>query len=94
MCCLFSTLVLLGPRAAIFIWWLMEPARWGAAFDTYLWPIIGFFFLPLTTLMWVLVYPGGVDGFDIVWLGLAVVLDVASWGGGAYGNRGRVQGSY
>ena len=41
--------------------------------------------------MWVLVYPGGVDGFDIVWLGLAVVLDVASWGGGAYGNRGRMQ---
>jgi hypothetical protein len=94
MCCLFSTLVLIGPRAAIFIWWLMEPARWSAAFDTYLWPIIGFFFLPLTTLMWVLVFPGGVDGFDIVWLGLAVVLDVASWGGGAYGNRGRVQSSY
>jgi hypothetical protein len=94
MCCLFSTLVLLGPRAAIFIWWLMEPARWSAAFDTYLWPIVGFFFLPLTTLMWVLVYPGGVDGFDIVWLGLAVVLDVASWSGGAYGNRGRVQSSY
>ena len=90
MCCLFTTLVMAGPRAAIVIWWLLQPARWNAAFDTFLWPMLGFLFFPFTTLMYVLMAPGGIDGFEPVWLVIAVVLDVVSWTGGAYGNRGRV----
>jgi hypothetical protein len=93
MCCLFTTLVMLGPRAAIVVWWLLDPVRWGVAFDTFLWPLLGFLAFPFTTLMYVVVAPGGVEGFDVVWIGMAVLLDVLSWGGGAYGNRGRV-GSY
>jgi hypothetical protein len=92
MCCLFAALVLLGPRAAIFLWWLFEPARWGATFDTVIWPLVGFLFVPWTTLMYVLVFPGGVDGLDWVWLGLAFLIDLMSWSGGAYGNRGRMRG--
>lgn len=94
MCCLFTTLVMAGPRAAIVIWWLLQPVRWSAAFDTFIWPMLGFLFFPFTTLMYVLVAPGGIDGFDPVWLVIAVVLDVLSWTGGAYGNRGRVTGAY
>ena len=92
MCCFFTTLVLLGPRAAILIWWLAQPVRWQAAFDTWIWPLLGFIFVPWTTLMYVLVAPGGVAGFDWVWIALAVVADVAMWGGGAYGNRDRIPG--
>ena len=91
MCCLFTALVLLGPRAGILVWWLLEPGRWGAAFDTFVVPLLGFMFFPLTTLMYVAVFPGGVDGFDYVWLGLALLLDVGSWSGGAYGNRNRMR---
>jgi hypothetical protein len=91
MCCLFATLVALGPRAAILIWWLLEPVRWNAAFDTFIWPFLGFLIAPWTTLMWVIVAPGGVNGFDWVWIGIAVMMDVFSWFGGAYTNRGRVQ---
>jgi hypothetical protein len=29
-------------------------------------------------------------GFDWVWLGLALVADIASYSGGAYGNRNRL----
>ena len=36
MCCVIASLFALGPRAAILIWWLVEPVRWGAAFDTFL----------------------------------------------------------
>jgi hypothetical protein len=90
MCCIFTALVLLGPRAGIFFWWLLDPTRWNLAFDSFVVPIIGFLFFPLTTLMWVAVFPGGVDGFDIVWLGLAVILDLGSAFGGAYGNRDRL----
>ena len=46
MCCFITSLFLFGPRAAIFIWWLFQPARWAATFDTLLWPLVGFLLLP------------------------------------------------
>lgn len=91
MCCFFTTLVLIGPRAAILVWWLVEPARWESAFNSFFVALLGFIFLPWTTLMYVGVAPtGDVVGFDWVWLGLALVLDIAMYSGGAYGNRGRM----
>jgi hypothetical protein len=93
MCCIFTALVMLGPRAGIFFWWLYDPTLWSRAFDTFIVPAIGFLFFPFTTLMYVAVFPGGVDGFDYVWLALAVALDLTSAFGGAYGNRGRLSTS-
>jgi hypothetical protein len=94
MCCLFTTLVLAGPRAAMIIWWLMDPVRWELAFNSFLVPLFGFLLFPITTLTYVLVFPGGVDGLDILWMGIAVALDLSSAFGGAYGNKDRVQGAY
>jgi hypothetical protein len=91
MCCLFATLVLFGPRLGIIIWGLAQPARWEAAFSTFIWPLLGFVFLPWTTLMYVSVYPGGVEGFDWVWMGLAVLADIVSYSSSAYGNRDRIR---
>ncbi len=93
MCCLFTTLVLIGPRAAIFVWWLVDPVRWAVAFDSFLWPLVGFLLLPWTTLMYLIVVPGGVTGLDWLWIAIAFVLDLATWGGGGYGNRDRIPGS-
>jgi len=90
MCCAVAILFAFGPRAAILVWWLIEPIRWGAAFDTFLWPFLGFLVLPWTTLMYVAVLPGGINGFDYVWLAIAVAFDLFAWFGG-YGNRGRIQ---
>jgi hypothetical protein len=91
MCCAFTTLVLLGPRFAGLLWWLVQPARWSAAFNgAWLWPVLGLIFVPWLTLMFVIVAPGGVVGFDWVWLGLALVGDIGSYSGGAYGNRDRL----
>ena len=77
MCCLFAILVLIGPRAAILVWWLVDQLRWAAAFDTFIWPLLGFLFLPWTTLVWVLVFPGGIDGFDWLWLAIGLAIDIA-----------------
>jgi hypothetical protein len=86
--CLFFLLLLFGPRLVGVLWWLFEPLRWDATFGTVLLPILGLVFLPWTTLMYVLVAPGGMGGFDIVWLALAALADVASYaGGGVYGRR-------
>lgn len=90
MCCLLTVLLFLGPRAGILVWWLLDTARWTLAFDTFIWPLLGFIFLPWTTLMYVLIFPGGIVGFDWIWLGLGVLADISSYAGGGYGNRGRV----
>ena len=94
MCCFFTTLVLFGPRLAILIWWLVQPARWygtaASAFDSWFWPILGLIFLPWTTIMYVLVFPGGIVGFDWLWLGLGLLADIASYSGGVREGYGRV----
>ena len=91
MCCAFTTLVLLGPRFAGLLWWLVQPVRWSAAFNgSWLWPVLGLIFVPWLTLMYVIVAPGGIVGLDWLWLGLALVADIGSYSGGAYGNRNRL----
>jgi hypothetical protein len=90
---MFATLVLLGPRVAGLLWWLLAPLRWELAFNgSWLWPLVGLVFLPWTTLMYVIVAGGGVTGFDWVWIGLAVVSDIVSYSGSVYGNRDRIPG--
>ncbi len=87
MCCFFTVLVFLGPRAAILVWWLINPARWNLAFPNFIWPLLGFIFIPWTTMAYVLVFPGGIVGFDWIWLGLGLVLDIAWWAGGGFRRR-------
>jgi hypothetical protein len=70
----------------------MRPALWSSVFNTWFWPLLGLIFLPWTTLMYVLVSPGGVTGFDWLWLALSLFADLASYGGGVYGNRKRIPG--
>jgi hypothetical protein len=92
MCCLFTILLLLGPRVVNIVWWIAEPTRWDLAFSTWLWPVLGIVFAPWTTMMWVLVSPAGVNGFDWFWVALAVLADVSFWTGGAWKNRGSIPG--
>ncbi|MEJ2600145.1 MAG: hypothetical protein P8Z00_17560 [Anaerolineales bacterium] len=92
MCCFFTTLLLLGPRAAVLIWWLIRPVYYMTVFGTWIWPLLGLIFLPWVTLMYLIVAPGGIIGFDWVWLGLAFLADIGTYGGGGYGNRERIPG--
>jgi hypothetical protein len=91
MCCAIAVLFALGPRAAILVWWVFDQLRWAAAFDTFIWPFLGFLLAPWTTLMYVAVFPAGITGFDYLFLGLGVVFDVFSWFGGGYTNRDRMR---
>ena len=98
MCCFFLVLVTLGPRIGGALWWLFQPVRWEAAFRDFLtggnlwwiWPILGIVFLPWTTIMYVIVAPGGVGGWDWLWLGLMLVFDILWYTGGA--GRKRIPG--
>jgi hypothetical protein len=42
--------------------------------------------------MYVLVAPQGVTGFDWLFLGIAVLADIAGYAGTGYGNRNRMPG--
>lgn len=93
MCCFFTTVMLLGPRAGVLIWWLIRPVYYQDVFQGFIWPILGLIFAPWTTLMYLLVAPGGVFGFDWVWLSLAILADLGTYAGGGYGNRDRIRGA-
>lgn len=87
MCCMFASLVLIGPRFAILIWWLFDQSRWELAYQNFFVAFVGFFLAPWTTLMYVSVFPGGVTGFDWVFMGFGVMADVASWTSGGFSGR-------
>jgi hypothetical protein len=85
--CLFFSLLLFGPRLVGLLWWLVDPVRWNLAFGGLVVPILGIVFLPWTTVTYVVVARGGVIGFDFLWLALAVVIDLSSYGAGAARRR-------
>lgn len=95
MCCFLLLLFIFGSRIAGIVFWLFRPSLWNVAFNGWpliwwIWPILGLIFLPFTTIMYVLIAPGGVTGFDWIWLILAVLIDIAGHGVGGYGNRDRI----
>jgi hypothetical protein len=61
-------------------------------FSSWIWPLLGLILLPWTTLMYVLVFTGGVTGIEWLFIGLSVFADITSYAGSAYGNRDRIPG--
>jgi hypothetical protein len=87
MCCFLASLAFFGPRLAFLIYWLIPfgQLKVAAAFNGWLIPILGLIFLPWTTLIYTLVFP--VFGLDWVWLGLALLADLVSYGAGGASRR-------
>jgi hypothetical protein len=77
------------PRLALlFVWVFTDLVH--DAFDEWIWPLLGLIFLPFTTLIYVLVWgPGGLEGWDWLWVGLAFLLDLATYTSGGVGGRNR-----
>ena len=86
-CCLFASVVAGAPRVAFIIWWLFQPGRINATFDTIIWPLVGVLFVPWTTLMWVFVAPGGISTVNWLFLGLALFADLGTYFGGGKSRR-------
>ena len=84
MCCLLAVAALFGPRFLGFVWWLLDPVRWGTAFPTAIFGLIGWAVLPWTTVAYVFVYTDGLSLLDIGLIVIALFVDLASYGGGAY----------
>jgi hypothetical protein len=81
MGCLFVMFAGIFPRMALFIVWVARPTMVDSAFETWIWPLLGFLFLPFATLIYVILWrSGGVNGGDLFWVGLAALFDIAHWG--------------
>lgn len=84
MGCLFAILGGFFPRVALVLLWIFT-TEVDQAYDSFVVPLLGLIFLPLTALVYALVWSpvGGVEGIDWLWVGLALVLDLSAYGGGA-----------
>jgi uncharacterized membrane protein len=88
MGCLLAIFAGFFPRVALVVLWIATKEV-DQAFDTFIVPLLGLIFLPLTTFVYALAWVpvGGVDGFDWFWVVLAFVFDLGAYGGGARSRR-------
>jgi hypothetical protein len=87
MPCLVGCLAIAFPRIALFLVWLFGGGYLGRAYPGALWPLLGFFFLPLTTLTFAFAVnsmgaPGQVPPLGWLLVGLSVLADLGLLGRG------------
>lgn len=80
--CLVLLLLVASPRLVLFVTWLFT-GYLGRAFETTIWPFLGFLFLPWTTLLYAVGANEFVSG-NARWILAAVglILDLSLQGGG------------
>jgi hypothetical protein len=89
MPCLVVLIALVSPRLALIVVWLFSNLL-SRAFESSLVPLLGFFLLPWTTLMYALMWNSGnrVTGFEWFLVAFALLLDLSSYAGsGRYRSR-------
>ena len=82
MPCLIGCFALFMPRLAIVLVWLFSDYL-GTAYQTTIWPVLGFIFMPLTTLAYAWAWHqgnGSVAGVGLVVVVLAVLIDLGLLG--------------
>lgn len=83
MPCLLGCSALFVPRVVLLVIFLLSNYL-GRAYDTLIWPLLGFIFMPLTTLAYAFAVNerGTVTGIHLVLVVLAVLIDLGLIGGG------------
>ena len=88
MCCVVVLLALVGPRFVLVLMWLFGDYL-SRAYDSFLIPVLGFIFLPWTTLAYAFAQNslGGLNGLGLLVVILGVLVDIGVLGGGARQRR-------
>ena len=89
MPCLLALLVIAFPRVAIVLLWLFTTFFLGVYHGIII-PVLGFIFLPLTLIVYTYIlktYPGPLSTQELVFLFIAVILDLGLIGGGSLHRR-------
>ena len=88
--CLFAMALAFAPRVVLILAWIFGK-RWDLVWaGNWFWPLLGIIFAPYTTVMYLLSWsPGlGIYGWDWMWIGLGVMLDIMKWAQIAQNRRG------
>jgi len=90
MPCFLAIFVSIFPRIALVLLFLFSHYL-GRAYHGFLLPLLGFFFLPLTTLTYAWMVNTGrpTEGINLLILIIAVVIDLGGLSGGEYHRRRR-----
>lgn len=91
MPCLMALLAVFVPRVVLVLLFLFSTYL-GRAYETVLWPVVGFVFMPFTTLAYAFAMnsnAGSVSGFYLVVVVIAVLMDLGSWSGGGAASKRR-----
>lgn len=86
MPCLLLIVILAFPRVALVLMWLFSNYLGRAFHGGLLIPLLGFIFLPLTTIVYAWELNNGLptEGINLLWLLIAVIIDLGGLGGGAH----------
>ena len=89
MPCLLLLVILLFPRVTLLLMWFFSTYLQRAFHGNLLLPILGFLFLPLTTIVYAWELNSGLptEGINLLWLLIAAIIDLGGWGGGARRSR-------
>ena len=89
-CCVLAHLTILTPRVVLVLMFLFSNYL-GRAYHGMLIPLLGFFFLPLTTIVyaWIVNSHHPIDGIYLLALIVAVIIDLGGLGGGHYSRQRR-----
>jgi hypothetical protein len=92
MPCLFGCLSIFFPRIALVLIWLFSNYL-DRAYHTWVWPLLGFLIMPVTTLAYAFAINanGRLDGIYLVIFVVAVLVDLGLIGGGAHSTRRRAR---
>lgn len=90
MGCIIAGIAFFFPRLVMVVM-VLAGDYLGRAYQTVLWPLLGFIFMPYTTLAyaWAKNSHGSVDGVYLGVVVLAVLVDLGVIGGGARARKGR-----
>jgi hypothetical protein len=99
MSCITTIILVFVSRIAILFWWLTDRPLFATAFQNWtlpgsitipvwIWPLLGFIFVPWTTLAYLFLFPGGIVGYEWIVLGVGLLVDLAGHGG-TYRHRSR-----
>jgi hypothetical protein len=80
MGCLITIFSVFIPRTTLLFMWLFSYTY--NSFQTYLWPILGFILMPVTTCFYAIIVhgnPSPLSSFDIFCIIIGIVLDILHW---------------